>query len=264
MLPKVSVVVPVKNGEAYIAQALQSIFAQDYEALEVIVVDDGSTDKTQAVVKNFSATKPLRLITITQSKGVSNAINLGIDAATGKYFARLDCDDIWVDSAKLSSQVRFLEDNPDHILVGTRAIAGYKPGEKLYSYNHPLTDSEIRQRILLRNPIVSSSLLARIDGLKFIQGYHHEDWIAEDYGLVLRLAKLGKLANLEKESVWYRLSEQGLSKARYVDQVASARQVVSVLGRGLPKYRQAKLKWLFHFWVAKLFKMNFTFLKKYF
>ncbi len=99
--PLVSVIVPVYNGEAYLAEALESVFAQDYAPLEVIVADDGSTDASLEIARSFSGVACLELA----HEGVSAARNAAVRASTGDWLAFLDADDTWL-PGKMTAQVR--------------------------------------------------------------------------------------------------------------------------------------------------------------
>lgn len=100
--PKVSIIIPVLNGEKYIAEAIQTALSQDYQNKEVIVVDDGSKDETAKICATFSD----KIIYFFQeNKGLGVARNQGVHLASGDYFAFLDCDDVW-DTAKLSRQMQ--------------------------------------------------------------------------------------------------------------------------------------------------------------
>ena len=106
--PLVSCIVPVYNGERYLRSALESIFAQDYRPLEVIVVDDGSSDKSAVIAQDF---KQVRYMHQT-NQGVATARNAGLAAARGEFIAFLDQDDLWM-SDKLSIQIEHLLKNPE-------------------------------------------------------------------------------------------------------------------------------------------------------
>jgi glycosyltransferase involved in cell wall biosynthesis len=104
--PKVSVVIPVYNGEAYITETIESVKNQTYDNMEIIVVDDGSTDQTPSLVKG-----EISLYIRQENRGVAAARNKGIDAATGEYLAFIDADDKW-DAKKLEIQIGFMEEHP--------------------------------------------------------------------------------------------------------------------------------------------------------
>ena len=110
---KVSIIVPTFNREKHLDTALRSVFNQTFVDFEVIVVDDGSTDGTEAVVEQYQGFYPEKVRYFYQSnRGPGSARNLGIQKAVGEYIAFLDSDDVW-DSRKLGHQVSFLEENPD-------------------------------------------------------------------------------------------------------------------------------------------------------
>ncbi len=106
--PLVSVIVPVYNGERYLDATLKSIFEQDYEPVEIIVVDDGSTDRTADIVKSY----PVVRYIYQSNQGPSVARNTGIAAAQGELIGFLDADDVWMPE-KLSKQVGYLNGHPD-------------------------------------------------------------------------------------------------------------------------------------------------------
>lgn len=248
---------PVKNGQAYIAEAIESIQAQTHNNWELIIVDDGSTDQTTSIVNTYMADNRIKLLSNAGAHGVANAINFGLQSATGDYFARLDSDDAWVDKTKLEQQVGFMKNNPSVVIVGTEGFAGSNRNEISYYYRYPTSDEEIRNRILLRNLFLSSSILVRLSAIKEIAGYHSADVLAEDYGLVLRLGKIGQFANLPIQAVYYRLNELSITATKYNQQVAWAKTVVANLGQAYPGYRLALLKWRIHSFFSGFMKPQF-------
>lgn len=105
--PLISVVIPVYNGERFLAETLNSVLAQTYRPLEIIVVDDGSTDYSSAVAQSFGEVRYLYM----EHGGLGAALNHGISHATGDFFALLDADDLWVDT-KLSKQMACFDADP--------------------------------------------------------------------------------------------------------------------------------------------------------
>lgn len=137
--PLVSVIVPAYNGERYIASALQSVFEQDYHSLEVIVVDDGSSDGSAAIVRSFPEVTYIHQC----NQGVAGARNTGIAAAGGEFIALLDQDDLWLPS-KLTRQIGYLLGHPELGYVICKLEFFLEPGvgrpswlkEKLLSDDH--------------------------------------------------------------------------------------------------------------------------------
>ena len=113
--PTVSVVVPVYNGQRYLAEALESVVAQDYRPLDLIVVDDGSTDDSSSTAKGFPEVRYV----FQENRGVAAARNAGISAAKGDIVALLDQDDRWL-PGKLTAQVAFLNERPELGVVSTK------------------------------------------------------------------------------------------------------------------------------------------------
>ena len=111
--PLISVIMAVYNGEKYINEALCSIVNQSYQNIEVIVIDDGSTDKTADIIKSFSF--PI-IYHYQPNKGLANAQNTGIQMAKGDYFSFLDADDSWI-LDKTLLQLNTLNNNPDYDMV---------------------------------------------------------------------------------------------------------------------------------------------------
>ena len=105
--PLVSVIIPVYNGERFLSAALDSVFAQDYRPMEVIVVDDGSTDHTAEIVSNYTEVRYLH----QANQGPGAARNTGIAVAHGEFVAFLDADDIWLPK-KLNTQMGYLLEHP--------------------------------------------------------------------------------------------------------------------------------------------------------
>ena len=120
--PLVSVVVPVRNGERFLGEALDSVLTQDYEPLELIVVDDGSTDRSGDIARACGAH-----VIRQEGGGLAAARNAGIAAAQGELIAFIDADDVWL-PGKLERQVEYLLDHPDVGFVYTSWTILLEPG----------------------------------------------------------------------------------------------------------------------------------------
>jgi glycosyltransferase involved in cell wall biosynthesis len=255
---------PAYNSAGTIKQSIDSVLSQTFTDWELLAVNDQSTDETAAIMAAYAhSDERIKLVEQGSRQGVVAACNLGIKEAGGEFFARLDSDDIWVDKTKLEQQVRFLDEHKDYVLVGTGAVAGSLPSESDYYFRHPVTDIEIRKRLLSRNRFVSSSIMARMASIKELGGYSLEDKLAEDYGLILRLGSKGQIANLPGIMVWYRTNPLGLSQARNLEQVRSAFEVVQKFRRDYPGYFRASLKWRLQLLLSRTFGVRpFNVLKK--
>ncbi len=119
----VSVIIIVKNGELFLASAIDSVLKQDYRPLEIIVVDGHSTDKTQVISQSYPDVSYIQ----QQKTGVSDAYNLGVDKAKGKLVAFLSHDDLWTPD-KLTTQVDYLLENPEVQYTIAKFIYFLEPG----------------------------------------------------------------------------------------------------------------------------------------
>lgn len=153
----VSVIIPTYNRAPYLARAIHSALAQEYSPIEIIVVDDGSTDDTSQVIASFRD----QIISVRQNnRGVSSARNTGLKMARGEYIAFLDSDDFWA-KEKLSEQVKALEEHPDCNVCYTWWITVDEHGhfkrffrpraegwifQKLYDLNYPLSSHVLARR----------------------------------------------------------------------------------------------------------------------
>ncbi len=118
--PSVSVLLPVRNGQAFIAGAVASILAQTYGDFELLVLDDGSSDRTGEIVEGFRDGR-VRLVPDRVGRGLAIRLNQGIDLARGRFLARMDADDLSFPE-RLEKQVRFLESHPQVDVVSARAL----------------------------------------------------------------------------------------------------------------------------------------------
>lgn len=176
----VSVVIPAYNAEEFIEDAVKSCFSQTYAPIEVVVVNDGSTDATGEVVGNLSSSVPcgraeLRLLNVGENRGAANALNLGFAAAEGAYICWLSADDVFVDIEKTRKQVEAMERTGakwsyfrDYYVGANQSNAklvraSYLPRLRILDRLF-VRSSELRLAALLfRNPISGSSIMIRKD-----------------------------------------------------------------------------------------------------
>jgi Glycosyl transferase family 2 len=210
--PQVSVVLPIYNGEAFLAAAIDSILGQSFRDFELIAIDDGSTDGTAAIL---DAVRDPRLRVICQTNaGLAASLNRGISLARGKYIARHDHDDLSL-PMRFARQVQFLEENPDCALVGTRAEIRSDDRRATRFHDHPADDAALRFELLFDNPFVHSSVMLRKCAVESVGGYSTDPLRQppEDYELWSRLARCCRVANLPERLTVYRETVGGMSRA---------------------------------------------------
>lgn len=196
-MPRVSVVMSVYNEEQYVGEAIDSILGQAFQDFEFVIVDDGSVDRTPAVLKGFD--DPRLKVHHQANQGQSAALNQGIRVSTGSYIARMDGDDISL-PGRLEREVSLLESHPEIGLVGTWCIkvdtkTGHERVQSLPEY-----DSAIRRFMIVDNPFIHSSVMIRKDVLDRV-GLYKEGLIWQDYELWVRIAGHHRMANIPEPLV---------------------------------------------------------------
>jgi glycosyltransferase involved in cell wall biosynthesis len=209
---KVSVLLSVLNGMPYLSTAIQSILTQTITDLELIVIDDGSTDESWHIITEY-AQRDGRVVPLRNSKnlGTSQALNKGLAIARGDYITRQDADDESVPD-RLARQLSFLEANPDIGAVGTAFAVIDRDGVVVDIWSFPSENSEIQETLLDHMCLGGATPLIRRDCLRKIGFYFSEDLsYSEDYDLCLRLAEVTKLTNLDAPLYRYRRHEGSVS-----------------------------------------------------
>jgi glycosyltransferase involved in cell wall biosynthesis len=207
--PVVSVVLPVHDGERFLAEAVESILAQTLQDLELIVVDDGSTDGTQRVLAGF-ADERLRIVA-EQHRGLVHALGVGIAEARAPYVARMDADDV-SEPRRLERQVELLERRPDVGMAATWVVVIDESGRELSRRVLPSAHEDLVRRLLLRNPFQHGSVLLRRDALEEAGGYRGDYGANEDYDLWRRLARSWELACVPEVLYRYRLHAAAVTR----------------------------------------------------
>lgn len=210
MNPLVSVIIPAYNRAALIGESLESVYAQTYEPLEVIVVDDGSTDDLESALSPYLR-QGLRLIRHETNKGAPTARNAGIAEAKGEFIAFLDSDDLW-EPDKTKQQVRkIVESGPDTALVysGIRKI---DQDGKLLGFKNPVKKGSIYLDLLANNWIGSTSTaLVRASALSRVGGFDATLRSRQDLDLWLRISREFTIDFVADPLVLYRVHTNRIS-----------------------------------------------------
>ncbi len=219
--PKVSVIIPTYNHQDYVLQTLESVFAQTYSSYEVIVINDGSPDKTGEVLQPVSCAGRIRYVEQVNA-GQATARNRGLKESRGEFVAFLDDDDLWP-ADKLEWQVAELDRSSEAVaVVGQCEFIG---DENLSRPEVQLTEPLQLQQLLLANAIVSpGQSLIRRSALEAISGFGNIRGGADDWDCWIRLAGQGKIMVSQQTALLYRLHVSNASR-NAVHMLDSARNV---------------------------------------
>jgi glycosyltransferase involved in cell wall biosynthesis len=207
-MPKVTVLMPVYNGEKYLCEAIDSILNQTFTDFEFLIIDDGSTDKSLEIINSYQDSR-IKVVQHKENLGVSEASNKGLTLAQGELIAKMDCDDISIPN-RLQKQVNFLDNHHEITIVGSYVELIDSQSKALnHQYKYPLTHDDIVNAMLVSNPMAQPSVMFRCSEVLDIGGYQFKkEWngvSTEDYDLWLRIAARGhKFANIPESLVYYR------------------------------------------------------------
>jgi glycosyltransferase involved in cell wall biosynthesis len=207
--PVVSVVMAVLDGERFLAAAVDSVLRQSLAELELVVVDDGSTDATARILAQVAARDARVVVHRQHNAGRPAALNRAIALARAPLVARLDADDLCLPE-RLARQVEFLERHDAVALVGGAVRLVDAGGRVFEQSRYPLTNAEIRSAFAYTTPFVHSAVMFRRGAVTALGGYRACN-DAEDLDLWLRLSERHELANLPDPVVAYRIHSEQVS-----------------------------------------------------
>lgn len=208
--PRVTVLTAVHNGEAYLAEAIESVLAQTCPDFELLLVDDGSTDRSREIARSYADPR-IRILENERNVGLARSLNRGLAEARGALVARLDADDV-CEPERLARQVAFLDAHPDVALLGsgyTEIDAQGRPGRVL---RLPTAHADLCWALLFYCPFVHSAAMIRKDAVLGAVGPYDETLsYSMDYELWRRIARRLRVANLPEPLVRYRLSPSSMT-----------------------------------------------------
>ncbi|MFK5892539.1 MAG: glycosyltransferase [Pseudomonadota bacterium] len=209
-MPLVSVLLPVFNGALTIKKSIESITSQTYPNLQIIIINDGSTDNTLDVIEKTSKNDSRFKIISRENKGLIHTLNEGLSIAAGKYIAREDADD-YSHPDRIKKQVKYLENNPKTMVLGTNNILFGHVNNKVH---YPTDPDKSKAHLMFSPPVSHPSTMLRksffIDNnLSYNLQYPH----CEDYALWMNVIDCGgDISNLNEFLHFYREHENNISK----------------------------------------------------
>jgi glycosyltransferase involved in cell wall biosynthesis len=249
-VPRVSVVMPVYNGQRYLAASVESILAQTLTDFEFIIVDDGSTDHSLAMLREYAERDGRIRIQSRPNTGISGALNDGLAMARAELIARMDADDVAMPE-RFERQVAYLDAHPECVALGTSVELIDPAGLPIGVHQSNLLHEDIERQLLKGRggSLYHPSAMMRRRAVEQVGKYRPQYNDSEDLDLWLRLAEIGRLANLPEPLLKYRRHLESVTHRKYENQWKLKRAIVTEAyqRRGQPM----PVDWSFEPWKPK-------------
>jgi hypothetical protein len=206
----IDVLLPVRNGEAFLEAAVASIRRQTFGDWRLVVVDDGSTDATRSIIDRHARRDPRVQGRRNAGNGLIDALNTALATATAPLVARMDADDI-AHPDRLERQLAAFESRPDLVALGGQVSYIDAKGGELGAGRYPVGADSCCARLQFSSPLCHPAVMMRADAVRRLSGYRRPYRHAEDYDLWLRLAEVGEIDNLGATLLDYRVHSQSVS-----------------------------------------------------
>ncbi|TMV50003.1 glycosyltransferase [Paenibacillus mesophilus] len=219
----ISVAMAVHNGEMYLQEAIDGLQAQTYKKMEVVIVNDGSTDRTRNILDQIQDRR-FRVFHLPKNRGAANALNVAIRMARGEWIAIHDADDI-SHPDRLAKQAKYIHKHPGHVAVGSliQCILGKSPLPRQLlqstelAFNSYVTPKQIKEGRFSACPLCHGSVVFSKQAYIKAGGYNPQYKIAYDYDLWTRLIDLGPIGKVNKVLYHYRVHASSLSNKKWTD-----------------------------------------------
>ncbi len=208
--PRVSVVLSVFNGEAFLAESIESLLVQSFRDFELIVIDDGSTDRTSEILHGFDDPR-VRTLRNRSNLGLTPSLNRGLSEARGEFIARQDADDV-SEPDRLQRQLDFFHRNPEVVLAGSWYKEIDESGREIQEVQLPSDPLGLRWALLLYCPFAHSSVMWRKSPVQdFVGGYDERLDYATDHEFWNRIAARFPVSNVKRPLLRYRVGLPSMS-----------------------------------------------------
>jgi len=229
MIPDVSVIMTVYNGEKYLAEAIESVLNQSFIEFEFIIVNDCSTDASLSIIESYQDNRII-IINNEVNLGLSKSCNLAIRYARGSVIVRMDSDDICF-ANRLQVQYQYLTDHPEIILLGTNADIIDMNGAFIYTTDLPQNDLEIKESLNFRSTFIHPTVAFRKSFFDKAGGYYEPiKHYFEDFILWNQFAKLGKFKILPQSLLQYRIVMNSISTKATTKGYKSLERIIAKRG----------------------------------
>ena len=243
-MTKISVLVPVHNGEKTIQASLESILSQTFNDFEVIIIDDCSTDKSYEIVSQI---KDPRIVIMKNDHniGLSASLNRALEKTRGEYIARHDSDDISIPN-RFEFQARFLDANPDIGVLGGQMDIVDANGQKVDRYSLPLSHGLLAWNLLFDRSLAHPTVMMRKDLLARVGNYSEEVRVSQDHQLWTKLVYVTRFANLPDAIVSYRQGEEIPGRLKIREQFRNRMRSRQILASNLLRQEisSSQIRWM--------------------
>jgi glycosyltransferase involved in cell wall biosynthesis len=216
------------NNAAYLRDAVDSILNQTYRDFELIVINDGSKDNTEAILREYEQQDCRVRVVSRGNKGLTDSLNEGVDLARGRYVARMDADDIAYRD-RFAVQMAYMAAHPECVCCGTFVRLVDPFGSSLGDLERPTTHEEIDEVLMTGSgwTMVHPTVLMRTEAVRRLGGYKRELDACEDLDLFIRLAEIGRVANLPTIQLDYRQHLGSINKNKLDRQIKLTDEVLA-------------------------------------
>lgn len=209
--PRVSVIMTIYNAGPYLKEAVDSLLFQTFDSWELIAVENGSSDESPAVLAGYRDER-VRTFALPKNIGRTPALRYAFERAEGKYIAVLDADDVSYPE-RLKRQADYLDQHPEIGLVGSWADQINEQGEVTGKHKPSSDNRELNESLGWSNPFVHSSIMYRTDLARKTGGYPESYTYAQDYALILNMAKEARVALLPEPLIQWRILKTSITRS---------------------------------------------------
>lgn len=222
--PLVSIVMPAYNAASYLKASIESVLAQEYKNWELLIINDGSTDGTAAIISEYQKIdKRIKGFSNEGNKGLVYTRNRGLEEANGEYIAHLDSDDL-AHPERIKVQLQFLEENKDFILLGSACKLIDEIGNPIGIENRTIKNAHLKSLLVFSNYFINSTIMLRASAAQkhtYLEAYN----FAEDYHYFTQLIQDGQFANINEVLVSYRIHQGNTSSLKKQQQILAIQQL---------------------------------------
>jgi glycosyltransferase involved in cell wall biosynthesis len=227
-VPKISVLMPVYNGAAFVKESIESVLAQSFTDFELVVVDDGSIDATPTILAEMAARDARMRVVTKANSGISETLNVGLEATRAPWIARLDADDLMLPQ-RLERQWDFVTTQPDIVAAGSYfTVIDRDSMPRDTHFPLPRTREELAERLAQRETLTFThpTMIYLRDVVRCLGGYRKEFEPCEDADLFARMLAEGGTILIQPEVLtWYRVHPGSISSRKMTEQFTTLRYI---------------------------------------